>query len=166
MNDADFSNNGSPTTDTAVYFTWNDTVLEDSIAAGETVTYSVRGTPAGFRTVGADTSGDSVSFYLPTDSATNSTGLFGAKKLFLNDETDVEATRAEILEFHTSAAAASTNGTGTTAHDETQSANFVWSDMSSQLHTGNKNATAGATGDWANGYLVLNLDLPAETWSK
>jgi hypothetical protein len=162
LNDSDFA--GAPTADTAVIFTWNDTVLEDSIAAGETVTYTVRGTPQGFRTVGSDTSGDSVSFYLPTDAATNSTGLFGAKNVFLNDEADLEANRLEILEFHTSAAAASTNGTGTAAWNASNTANFVWSDASSQSHTGNKNASS--TGDWANGYLVLNLDLPAETWTK
>lgn len=161
LHDADFD---ATTSDTAVVFTWSESAGEDSIAAGETVTYTVRGTPQGFRTVGADTSGDSVSFYLPTDAATNSTGLFGVKYLFLNDETDLNADRSEILEFHTSAAAASADGTGTATWNGTNTANFVWSDASAQSHVGLKNASS--TGDWANGYLVLNLDLPAETWSK
>lgn len=162
LNDADFDS--APTADTAVIVTWNESAGEDVISAGETVTYTVRGTPQGFRTVGADTSGDSVSFYLPTDAATNSTGLFNAKKLFLNDESDLEANRSEILEFHTSAAAASANGSGTADWSGSDTANFVWSDMSAQSHVGTKNTTS--TNDWANGYLVLNLDLPAETWSK
>jgi hypothetical protein len=123
--------------------TFND---EDVIAAGETVTYVVRGTPQGFRTVGADTSGDSISMYLPSDASSNSTSVF------LNQATGGQT---EISQLFTSAASAGQSGTA---------ANFIWSDVSAQSHVGSSNASS--TGDWHNGYLVLNLDLSAETWSK
>lgn len=122
---------------------------EDAVAAGETATYRVRGTPTGFRLTGADTVGDSVSLNAPTDASHNSTSVF------LNDETDIAAGQSEIAELFTSAAAASSNGTA---------ANFIWSDNSANGHVSSSNASS--TGDWANGYNVLNLPLDGETWTK
>lgn len=119
---------------------------EDVVSAGETVTYVVRGTPQGFRMTGSDTSGDSVSFYLPTDSAY---GVALAVSSYLN------MTATGIAQLFTSATTAGESGTA---------ANFIWSDVSAQSHVGS--ADAASTGDWHSGYLVLNLDLSNETWTK
>lgn len=122
---------------------------EDVISAGETVTYVVRGTPQGFRMTGSDTSGDSVSFYLPTDSAYNEAET---KSSYLNQ---LASGQSEIAQLFTSATTAGQSGTA---------ANFIWSDLSAQSHVGSSNASS--TGDWHTGYLVLNLDLSNETWTK
>ncbi len=119
---------------------------EDVISAGETVTYVVRGTPQGFRMTGSDTSGDSVSFYLPTDSAYNEADSVSS---YLN------LTSTGIAQLFTSATTAGQSGTA---------ANFIWSDLSAQSHVGSANSSS--TGDWHSGYLVLNLDLSNETWTK
>jgi len=128
--------------DSDLVVTW---ASEDVISAGETVTYIVRGTPTGFRTVGSDTSGDSVSFFFAADTATNST------KVFLNDGT----TAATIVKLHTSAVA------GDSAAVDYE---FIWSDISASAHSSTSNVTS--TGDWHNGYLIDNLDLSSETWTK
>ncbi|MBI2356184.1 MAG: hypothetical protein HYV13_03210 [Candidatus Doudnabacteria bacterium] len=122
---------------------------EDAVAAGESVTYRVRGTPQAFRATGTDTVGDSVSFNVPSDASHNGTSVF------LNDQTDINAGQSEIMELFTSAAASSSDGTA---------ANFIWSDNSATAHVSTANATS--TGDWANGYNVLNLPLDGETWTK
>jgi hypothetical protein len=140
------STSGLLESDEDLAVTWT---TEDSIAAGETVTYTVRGTPQGFRTVGSDTSGDSVSLYLAQDTATNGTSVY------LNDETDIGAGQSEIMELFTSAAASSSDGTA---------AEFIWSDNSAASHSSSANASS--TGDWHNGFLIKNLDLGSETWSK
>lgn len=132
--------------DTTLVITWT---TEDSVAAAETATYRVRGTPQGFRLTGTDTVGDSVAINAPTDAAHNGTSVF------LNDETDIAAGQSEIMELFTSAAANTSDGTA---------ANFIWSDISSTAHASAANASS--TGDWANGYNVLNLPLDGETWSK
>ncbi|MBI2475246.1 hypothetical protein HYV69_02345 [Candidatus Uhrbacteria bacterium] len=134
------------TPSTRVIVTWT---TEDTISQGETVTYTVRGTPTGFRTVGADTVGDSVSFYLAQDAATNGTSVY------INDETDQGAGQSEIMELFTSAAANTSDGTA---------AELIWSDISAASHASAANASS--TGDWHNGFLVKNLDLAGETWSK
>ena len=118
--------------------------LESVIAAGTTKTYTVRGVPQGFRLTGADTVGDSVSFVLNADTSHNGTSVF------LNGVSGI----ATIWGLHTSAAA---TGSGTLNQ-------FIWSDNSSNVHVPSENASS--TGDWANGYKVLNLDLNGETWNK
>lgn len=140
------STSGLLESDEDLVVTWT---TEDSISAGETVTYTVRGTPQGFRTVGSDTSGDSASFYLAQDAATNGTSVF------LNDETDIAAGQSEIAELFTSAAAVSSDGTA---------AELIWSDNSATAHSSTVGTTS--TGDWHNGFLIKNLDLGSETWSK
>lgn len=140
------STSGLLEADEDLVVTWS---TEDSVAEGETVTYTVRGTPQGFRTVGADTSGDSVSFFLAQDSASNGTSKF------LNDETDQAAGQSEIMELFTSAAANTSDGTA---------AELIWSDNSASAHSSSANASS--TGDWHNGFLVKNLDLSGETWTK
>ncbi|OGL63560.1 hypothetical protein A3C09_04035 [Candidatus Uhrbacteria bacterium RIFCSPHIGHO2_02_FULL_47_44] len=122
---------------------------EDEIAAGETVTYTVRGVPQGFRATGSDTVADSVSLYLAGDTAIN--GSATTPLVFLNN-----VTSASLFKLH-SATSASNNGTAY---------NFIWSDLSSQTHSSVSNDTTGAVGDWHNGFLVKNLDLAAETWTK
>jgi len=128
-------------TDDDLVVTW---ATEDTVAAGETVTYTVRGTPQGFRTDGTDTSGDSVSFYLAQDTSSNSTLVF----LNIGDST------TSVIELWSAAAGAA----AATDYE------LIWSDNSASAHS----STAGtaSTGDWHNGYLVKNLDLGSETWSK
>jgi len=123
---------------------------EDTISAGSSATYAVKGTPTGFRVLGAtDTARDSVALYLKGDATHNGTSIY------LNDETDQAAGQSEIMELFTSAAANTSDGTA---------ANFIWSDVSSISHTYDINASS--SGDWANGYLVLNLDLDSESWGR
>ncbi len=136
--------------DEDLVITW---LTEDTVAAGETVTYTVRGTPQAFRQTGSDTVGDSVSFFLAQDSASNGTSVF------LNDQTDLAAGQSEIMELFTSAAANTSDGTAGTIATE-----FIWSDLSAAAHASAANASS--TGDWHNGFLVKNLDLSGETWTK
>jgi len=132
--------------DADMVVTWS---TEDTVAQGETVTYTVRGTPTGFRVTGGDTVGDSVGFFIAQDAATNGTSKF------INDETDIVAGQSEIMELFTSAAASSSDGTA---------AELIWSDISAASHASAANGSS--TGDWHNGFLVKNLDLAGETWSK
>lgn len=120
---------------------------EDEISAGETVTYTVRGVPQGFRMTGNDTVADSVSLYLASDSAIN--GSATSPEVYLNN-----ATAASLFKLHTSGS----NSNAGTAY------NFIWSDLSSQTHVSTSGASS--TGDWHNGFLVKNLPLAAETWTK
>lgn len=130
---------------------------EEVVSAGDSTTYIVRGTPQGFRLTGSDTVGDSVSLYLAGDAAHNGTSVF------LNDETDIAAGQSGIFELFTSAAAASSNGTGN-ATQSSDGARFIWSDNNLSSHVTTANTTS--SGDWANGYLILSLDLSGETWTK
>ncbi len=133
---------------TDLYFTW---ATEDTIGAGETVTYTVRGEVSGFRLTGGDTVGDSISFTLATDAATNGTSLF------LNDADDANAAGGleNIMQLFTSAAADTSAGS---LH------NVIWSDVTAVGHVSTANLTS--TGDWHNGYLLENLTLSSETWTK
>ncbi|NQV89537.1 MAG: hypothetical protein HQ488_04415 [Parcubacteria group bacterium] len=136
------STSGLLEADSDLVVTW---ASEDTVSAGETVTYTVRGTPQGFRLTGDDTSGDSISLYLAQDTSSNSTNVY------LN----VGDTTVSVIELFTSAAA----GNATTNEPE-----FMWSDNSASAHS--STAGSASTGDWHNGYLVKNLDLGSETWTK
>ena len=131
---------------------------EEVISAGSSVTYLVRATPQGFRVAGATdvANTDSVSLYLAGDSAHNGTSVF------LNDETDIAAGQSTIYELFTSAAAASSDGSGVT--NAGGSAQFIWSDNNLATHVSDANASS--SGDWANGYLILSLDLSSEAWAR
>lgn len=142
------STSGLLESDGTLSIAWNST-LEGTVPAGSTTTFTVRGTPLDFRLTGADTVGDTVSLYLAGDASANGTSMF------LNDETDIGAGQSEIWELFTSAAASSSDGTA---------ANFIWSDNSSSSHVADGNASS--TGDWANGYKVLNFDLGGESYTK
>lgn len=137
------STSGLTEADADLTVSW-DAGKESLIPAGGTKTYVVRGTPQGFRLTGADTVGDSVSFYLAGDSAHNST------KVYLNGISG----EPTIWGLHT---AADSTGSGTLYQ-------FIWSDNASSTHTAAENASS--TDDWANGYKVLNLDLGGQTWTK
>lgn len=139
------STSGMLESDDSVTVSWS-AGLESVIPAGGTKTYTVRGTPQGFRMTGADTVGDTVSFALLADTAANA----ASSKYFLNGT----ATATTIWGLHTSAAA---TGSGTLYQ-------FIWSDKNSNVHVPSENASS--TGDWANGYKILNLDLSGETWAK
>ena len=138
---------GTATADTTLIATF---LTEDVISAGETVTYTIRGVPHNFRLTGSDTVGDSFSLYLPTDTAGTTDGTTGNNTfVYANAGTSVTG----ISKLFTSA----------TANSSAAAANIIWSDNSLTGH----DATIGSSsGDWANGYLVLNLDLGTETWTK
>ncbi|TXG78965.1 hypothetical protein E6Q11_00045 [Candidatus Dojkabacteria bacterium] len=136
------STSGLLESDDSLYITWNST-LEGTVPAGSTTTYTVRGTATGFRATGADTVGDTVSLYLAGDASANGTSVY------LNG-----TAVATIWGLHTAAAA---TGSGSAQA-------FIWSDNASSSHVADGNASS--TGDWANGYKVLNLDLGGESWTK
>ncbi len=136
---------GFAETDGTLVVSW-DSGYESIISAGQTKTYTVRGTLSGF--VAETDEQNSVTFALNGDSSANGTSMY------LNDETDQAGGQSEIWELFTSAAASSSDGTA---------ANFIWSDMSASGHVSTGNATS--TSDWANGYKVLNLDLDSETFA-
>ena len=136
------STSGLLEADDSLYITWNST-LEGTVPAGSTTTYTVRGTATGFRATGADTVGDTVSLYLAGDASANGTSMY------LNG-----TAVATIWGLHTAAAA---TGSGSAQA-------FIWSDNSSSSHVADGNTSS--TGDWANGYKVLNLDLGGESWTK
>jgi len=133
-------------TDTNVYVIWD--TGEEVISAGETVTYTLRATPQAFdanSTVGDE---DYFSMYLAGDStAHNGTDICledsGAGELW---ELDGQVS---------SACTAASSGNSTY--------NIVWSDISGENHDA---SIETGSGDWANGYLLLNLDLAGETWAR
>lgn len=115
----------------------------DGISSTDTspTVYSVRGTPQGFRMTGSDVVADSVSLNLPTDTTTT-------------DKFIKTVSGASVLEDVV---------TGTT----NTAANFIWSDMSGATDgTAHSDTSGSSSDDWANGYLVLNLPLSSETWTK
>ncbi len=132
--------------DDTLIVSW-DAGYESVVPAGTTKTYTVRGTLSGF-VAQPGVESNSVTFAFNGDTSANGTSVY------LNDETDIGAGQSEIWELFTSAAANSSDGTAM---------KFIWSDMSSSAHTSAGNASS--TGDWANGFKVLNFDLDTETFS-
>jgi hypothetical protein len=137
--------------DSTLYVIWD--TGEEVISEGETVTYTLRGTPRQFNSDGDTGETDSFSVYLNGDDSTN-----------LNDSrlADVcldDTGTGDIWQLGDTAsvdAACTATDTNSTAY------NFIWSDISSATHgSGETDAP-----DWTNGYLVLDLDLEGETWSK
>ena len=143
----DVSATGFAESDSKLYVTFTN---EDVVASGETVTYSVKGTPSAFATVAPTTTQtDSVSFSLVADAVgTETNGLRTFR--YMNAGT----AQTTIKKLFTSGTA---DGGATVP-------NFLWSDNSSSAHTDAVGATASP--DWTNGYLILNLDLATEVWSK
>ncbi|MFA5047524.1 MAG: hypothetical protein WC516_00615 [Patescibacteria group bacterium] len=115
-------------------------VFTNELDISAATTFTIKGTPQGFRMTGADTTGDSVSMYLAGDATSNTT------KYYLNDHAD-----DGIYGLHTAATG------GETAY------NFIWSDYGVTPHLETDGASSA---DWHNGYLIKNLDLNGETWTK
>ena len=132
--------------DTTVVVTWPGT-SELVVPAGSSVTLTLRATPAGFNVTDASTATapDSFSIYMAGDSSHNGSSTF------INVGTSVTS----VMKLFTSAAAGDAGASN---------ANLIWSDNSSSTH----NAAAGtsSSGDWANGYKVLNLDLDPQGWTN
>jgi hypothetical protein len=120
---------------------------EDVIAAGESVTYSLKATPNGFNVTDAHAS--------PTDYFTMYLGVGAGEAAMMTAGTDDHAFYHATSGWGLADAADGTNATYTY--------NFIWSDMSATAHNA---ATTTATADWTAGYLVLNLDLDSETWEN
>ena len=136
---------------TALYVTWDS---EDVITSGQTVTYTVRGTPAGFGTndSGTTLNDNTFTLYLAGDGTTDN-----STKTYLNET----SAGLKIWKLSTDATVAG-SGASATAF------NFIWSDESGTSSAGGHVSDDDllSSNDWANGYLVLSLDLPGETWSK
>ncbi|MFA4845263.1 MAG: hypothetical protein WC654_01760 [Patescibacteria group bacterium] len=140
--------------DTNVYLIWDTS--EEVIAAGETVTYTVRATPQGFDSNGTTGDEDYFTIYLAGDTTAHNSsgGTVGVTDACLDDQGT-----GEIWQLGDTAAigtACTSTATGSTAY------NFIWSDSSLTSHDGTETTAA----DWANGWLILNLDLSGETWAK
>jgi hypothetical protein len=132
-------------TNSFVYVIWN--TGEDVIGAGETATYTLRATPFGFDSDSDTGDEDYFSIYLQGDISHNSTNI-------CLDDTEV----GEIWNLDGQVSSACTaEPSGSTGYS------FIWSDMSGESHNA---ATETGSGDWADGYLLLNLDLSGETWAK
>lgn len=147
------STSGLLEADDSLYVTW---ATEEVIDAGNSVTYLVRGTPQGFRVTGTTdvANTDSVSLYLAGDSSHNGTAVC------LNTGTST-TTILKLLAESSSDCSDTASGSATTY-------NFTWSDNSSSTHQSAMASYSGSSdrGDWADGYLVLSLDLSSESWTR
>lgn len=115
--------------------------LESTVAAGTTKTYVLKGTPSGFTAPADD---DTFSLYLVGDAAHNSTSVY------------LNAGDADgIIDLDTTAGVANASASEPF---------FIWSDNSSSTHSASVGASS--SGDWANGYKVLNLNLSAQSWNN
>lgn len=131
---------------------WNGDT-EDTIGAGTSSTYTLRGTPQGFVvTGGTDVTHDSVSLTLTPDTAAVTFGSTSVDYIgYLN--TDDTARIGSAVSLYTSSTASTSAEAGV----------FIWSDGSAVAH--NATVGAGGTGDWTNGYLIKD-SLPSVTWTK
>ena len=134
--------------DTTVYIIWDTN--EEVITAGETVTYTLRATPVGFDSDGDTGDEDYFTIYLAGDSAHNQATN---ADICLED-----AGAGEIWQLDNQVSSACT-----TASSNNTAYNFIWSDNSGESHDASSET---GSGDWTDGYLVLNLDLAGETWAK
>lgn len=132
--------------DTTIVVIWDTN--EETIASGETVTYTLRGTPRGFDADGDTGEEDYFTIYLAGD-----TSAHNGSDVCLADSGSGDIWELDAVESGVCAATES----GNSAY------NFIWSDVSGNGHAG---STETGAADWANGYLVKNLDLSGETWSK
>jgi hypothetical protein len=123
--------------------------IEESVSAGETVTYTLRATPQGFDSDGDTGEEDYFSIYMAGD-----TSAHNGTDVCLEDSAtgSIWQLDGEVSGACTAAATSATDY------------NFIWSDLSGSSHDGGDSETG--SGDWANGYLVLSFDLDGETWFK
>jgi hypothetical protein len=128
----------SDTTTSTIYVSW-DSGLEETVAEGTTVTYTLKGTPQGF---GSSTAGkDSVSLQL-----TGSESSADVRN-YLSDPSSGDGIYA------LAATQGATSGTAT---------KFIWSDISAVIHSA---ADATSSNDWHSGYLLDEFDLSSKGWS-
>jgi len=136
------STSGATEGDSTIVITW-DSSLEDEVAAGSTVTYTLKGIPNGFNVTDAATyvGSDSVSIDFAPDTAAQT-----ATYNYINVGTSVTS----VLKLYSSA----------TADGSAEAAKFIWSDQSSIAHSA---STTAGTGDWSNSYLFT--DIGSEVWT-
>ncbi len=131
------STNGVSEADSKVIVTW-DGATEDTISAGTTTTYTLRGVPQGFNvtaTVSTAAATDSVSLGFTPDASHQTAGYN-----YLNAGT----TQTGVMKLYSSA----------TANASAAAANLIWSDESAVAHSA---STTAGTGDWSNSYLFSNV---------
>ncbi len=147
------STSGLVAADSSLYVIWNTS--EEVISAGETVTYTLRATPQLFDGDGTVGDEDYFSIYLAGDTTNHNSngGTVGVTDACIDAGTGDIWSLGDTAAIGTACTAADT---GTTAY------NFIWSDASLSGHDGSETTAA----DWANGWLVLSLDLSGETWAK
>lgn len=136
---------GVVTTNSKIIVTWNSS-NEDTIQPGTSTTYTVRGTPQGFRVNGAtDTAQDSVAISFTPDTSLQTDGYN-----YLN----AGDTLTTIVKLYNDNVAGNSSA---------EDADLIWSDGSAVAHT----AAVGtsSTNDWFNSYLILD-SLSSETWSR
>ena len=121
---------------------------EDTVGAGSSSTYRLEATASGFNATASKVGDDAVSVNIPADTSVNA-----ATKKYLN----AAATPSTgIVQLATSAGASGVD------------ANLIWSDNSAVSHASTVTAntvTPTSSGDWSNGYLVLNLPTTTTTWT-
>jgi hypothetical protein len=128
-----------------IIVTWDGTT-EDTIGAGTSTTYTIRGTPQGFDSVSG--SKDSVALSFSTDTADVT---FGSTTVDFIGFINVGTSLTGILKLYTSA----------TANASAEDANLIWSDGSAVAHS---SSTTAGTGDWTNSYLLKD-SLVSKTWT-
>ena len=122
-----------------------DGATEDTISAGSSTVYTIRGTPQGFNVTDAATyaGSDSVSLTFNADAADVTFGSTTVDYIgYIN--TDSTDQVGSILSLYTSA----------TASTSAEAANMIWSDGSAVAHS---SSTTAGTGDWTNSYLLQSL---------
>ncbi|OGZ72548.1 MAG: hypothetical protein A2908_01600 [Candidatus Staskawiczbacteria bacterium RIFCSPLOWO2_01_FULL_38_12b] len=139
------STSGASELNSQIVVTWDGTT-EDTISAGDSTTYTIRGTPQEFAstTIGKD----SVALTFTTDAADVS---FGSTTVDFVGFINVGTSLTGILKLYSAAAA------DASADD----ANLIWSDSSAVAHSA---STTAGTGDWTNSYLLKD-SLTSEVWS-
>jgi len=129
--------------DTKIIVVWDGTT-EDTIPAGTSTTYTLRGVPQGFVVNGAtDTTHDSVSLSFSPDTSAVTSGY---------NYINIGTTKTGVLKLYNSASA------DASATD----VDLIWSDESAIAHSA---STTAGTNDWYNSYLLLD-SLTSETWTK
>jgi peptidoglycan hydrolase-like protein with peptidoglycan-binding domain len=128
--------------DDTIVVKW-DSDTESEIAAGTSVTYTIKGTPQGFGVNGAtDTAKDTVALDFAPDSAAQT-----ATYNYIN----IGTSTTTVMKLYSSA----------TANGSAANANLIWSDQTAIAHSA---STTAGTGDWSNSYLIN--DIGSQSWSN
>lgn len=138
---------------TKIIIVW-DGDNEDTIAAGTSTVYTIRGTPQGFNVLDQATyaGSDSVSFTFNADTADVTFGNTTTDYIgYLN--TDSTAQIGSAVSLYTTY----------TASTSAEAAQMIWSDGSAVAHTAVIGNSSTSTGDWTNSYLLQSLTPQAWT---